>query len=239
MKYKVFKIHHSRGKSDTNFYQEQSILNGAYKSLKVLRVSMVTDLTKTINTQRKKIPKQNNKKLKVNAKRNSVQLMNSVNVSNLSNLSSDSNSEDTTSDKIMTLLERVLLFKKELDHYFFNDRIYLIKFHLNNISSIIIKSISNLQEELIKDCPSLNSSHIVRLLGNFADVISTFIDTKPEEFYREIKDAILNQLEKNRVQIKDLFEKIEHICNISVESEKDDTSFSIEHYELYQGSDEK
>ena len=53
MKYKVFKIHNSRGKSDTNFYQEQSILNGAYKSLKVLRVSMVTDLTKSINTQRK------------------------------------------------------------------------------------------------------------------------------------------------------------------------------------------
>ena len=239
MKYKVFKIHHSRGKSDTNFYQEQSILNGAYKSLKVLRVSMVTDLTKTLNTQRKKIPKQNNKKLKVNAKRNSVQLMNSVNVSNLSNLSSDSNSEESTSDKIMTLLERILLFKQELDYYFFDERINLIKFHLNNISSIIIKSISNLQEELIKDCPSLKSSHIVRLLGNISDVIGTFIDTKPEEFYREIKDAILNQLEKNRVQIKDLFEKIEHICNISVESEKDDTSFSIEHYELYQGSDEK
>ena len=238
MKYKVFKIHHSRGKSDTNFYQEQSILNGAYKSLKVLRVSMLTDLTKSINTQRKKITKQNNKKLKVNAKRNSVQI-NSLNVSNLSNLSSDSNSEDSTSEKILTLLERVLLFKQELDHYFFEDRINLIKFHLNNISSIIIKSISNLQEEIIKDCPSLKSCHIVRLLGNFSEVISTFIETKPEEFYREIKDAILNQLEKNRVQIKELFEKIEHICNISVESEKDDTSFSIEHYELYQGSDEK
>ena len=239
MKYKVFKIHHSRGKSDTNFYQEQSILNGAYKSLKVLRVSMVTDLTKSINTQRKKTSKQTHKKLKVNAKRNSVQLMNSLNVSNLSNLSSDSNRDDSTSDKIMTLLERVLLFKQELDEYFFENRINLIKFHLNNISSIIIKSISNLQEELIKDCPSLKSSHIIRLLGNFSDVIGTFIETKPEEFYREIKDAILNQLEKNKVQIKDLFEKIEHICNISVESEKDDTSFSIEHYELYQGSDEK
>lgn len=165
--------------------------------------------------------------------------MNSLNVSNLSNLSSDSNRDDSTSDKIMTLLERVLLFKQELDEYFFENRINLIKFHLNNISSIIIKSISNLQEELIKDCPSLKSSHIIRLLGNFSDVIGTFIETKPEEFYREIKDAILNQLEKNKVQIKDLFEKIEHICNISVESEKDDTSFSIEHYELYQGSDEK
>ena len=45
MDYKLYKIHHSRGKSDTNFYQEQNILNGAYSSLNVLRVSIVSDLT--------------------------------------------------------------------------------------------------------------------------------------------------------------------------------------------------
>ena len=44
MNYKMYKIHHSRGKSDTNFYQEQTLLNGAYSSLKVLRVSVVNDL---------------------------------------------------------------------------------------------------------------------------------------------------------------------------------------------------
>ena len=43
----MYKIHHSRGKSDTNFYQEQNLLNGAYSSLKVLRVSVVSDLEKT------------------------------------------------------------------------------------------------------------------------------------------------------------------------------------------------
>ena len=45
MDYKLYKIHHSRGKSDTNFYQEQNILNGAYSSLNVLRVSLVSELT--------------------------------------------------------------------------------------------------------------------------------------------------------------------------------------------------
>ena len=44
MNYKMSKIRHSRGKSDTNFYQEKTILNGAYSSLKVLRVSVVNDL---------------------------------------------------------------------------------------------------------------------------------------------------------------------------------------------------
>jgi hypothetical protein len=55
MDYKPYKIHHSRGKSDTNFYQEQNILNGAYSGLNVLRVSIVSDLTYT--SFRKKIRK--------------------------------------------------------------------------------------------------------------------------------------------------------------------------------------
>ena len=54
MDYKLYKIHHSRGKSDTNFYQEQTILNGAYSSLKVLRVSIVSDLTSTSYRKKKK-----------------------------------------------------------------------------------------------------------------------------------------------------------------------------------------
>ena len=45
MDYKQYKFHHSRGKSDTNFYEEQNILNGAYSGLNVLRVSIVSDLT--------------------------------------------------------------------------------------------------------------------------------------------------------------------------------------------------
>ena len=52
MDYKLYKIHHSRGKSDTNFYQEQNILNGAYSSLKVLRVSMVNDLAYTYKSRK-------------------------------------------------------------------------------------------------------------------------------------------------------------------------------------------
>ena len=54
MDYKLYKIHHSRGKSDTNFFQEQTILNGAYSSLKVLRVSIVSDLTSSSYRKNKK-----------------------------------------------------------------------------------------------------------------------------------------------------------------------------------------
>ena len=43
----MYQKHHSHSKSDTNFYEEQSLLNGAHHSLKVLRVSIVTDLEKS------------------------------------------------------------------------------------------------------------------------------------------------------------------------------------------------
>ena len=236
MNYTNFKIHHSRGKSDTNFYQEQTILNGAYSGLKVLRVSIVSDLTHPSVSQKKKLK---NLTKKSHSKENKHDQTKKDNASNISNSSNESNSNDSVGERILTLVERVLLFKQELDDYFFENKIHLLKFHLNNISSIIIKHISNIQNELIKECPILKTSHIVKILGNFSDVISTFMETKPQDLYREIKDAILNQWEKNRIKIKELFEKIEQNCNISSESGKEDMSLSLEHYEIFQGLDDK
>ena len=237
MNYKMYKIHHSRGKSDTNFYQEQTVLNGAYSSLKVLRVSIVNDLAYTSISNKKKQRRISIKNNAKDSKKSKFQIVN--NISNTSNISNDSNSDESNGDRISTLIERVFLFKKELDSYFFDNRLNLMKFHLNNISAIILKNISDLKDEIIKDCPILKNSHIVKILGNFSEIISTFIETKPQDFYREIKDAILNQWEKNRIKIKELYEKIEKNCNISVESEKDDTTFSMDNYEIYRGiSDE-
>ena len=226
MDYKLYKIHHSRGKSDTNFYQEQNILNGAYSSLDVLRVSLVSELTY--------LP------IRKKAKKSSRNVI-------LSTKSSDTKEKEKKDEeeikqeeiaeingkKILNLIERVLLFKQELDVYFFENKIHLLKFHLNVLSSIIIKNISDMQQELINAYPVLRTSNIVRLLGNFADIMSTFKDTKTQDFYREIKDTILDTWERNRIQIKNLFEKIEKNCNVKVDNEKEVYNFSIEHYELY------
>ena len=229
MDYKLYKIHHSRGKSDTNFYQEQTILNGAYSSLKVLRVSIVSDLTST--SYRK------------NKKRLSKQAIEA----NKSNSESEEEKEkgESCSDKMLTLIERVLLFKQELDEYFFGNKIHLLKFHLNNISSIMIKHISNMQKELITAYPILKTSNVYRILNNFADIMSTFKETKPQDFYREIKDTILDAWGKNRIQINELFEKIEKYCNVDKNKEEqkvkdkeiDEFNFFIAHYELYNDED--
>ena len=192
MDYKLYKIHHSRSKSDTNFYQEQNILNGAYSGLNVLRVSIVSDLTYT--SFRKKIRK-STKNLNYN-KSNSA-----------SEEEKEKEENENSGKKLLTLIERILLFKQELDEYFFGNKIHLLKFYLNSISSIIIKNISDMQNELINAYPILRTSNIVRLLGNFSDVICIFRDTRPQDFYREIKDTILDTWEKNQIQIKELWKK--------------------------------
>ena len=234
MNYKMYQIHHSRGKSDTNFYQEQTILNGAYSSLKVLRVSIVNDLAyPTIN--------QKHKKNIYNKKYLSKQLVNKSsnknNKNNSINSDYDSNSNEPIGGKILNLIEKVLLFKQELDNYFFENKIHLLTFHLNNICSIIIKNISDLQNEIIRDCPILKNSHIIKLLGNFSDVISTFMETKPQDLYREIKDAIINEWEKTRIKINEIFEKIEKLFNIKSKNEKYENNFSMDQYDLYQGGE--
>ena len=214
MNYKMYKIHHSRGKSDTNFYQEQTLLNGAYSSLKVLRVSVVNDLESTNKPNIKRsLTRQNFKD-----KNNKINKMSSdiINENRASNIG----------DGLLTLIERILLFKQELDSYFFENKLQCLKFHLDNISSIIIKNISDLKEELIHDHPILKTSRLIKYLQNFSDVISTLIDTKPQDFYKEIKDAILIEWEKNRIYIKELFDKIEITCNNYISKDNNDLDLS-------------
>ena len=218
MDYKAYKIHHSRGKSDTDFYQDQNILNGAYSGLNVLRISFVSDLTNVSYSR----------KFKKSSKNLNINKMNSQNQEE-----KETDYEEKGDKKILNLIERILLFKQELDKYFFGNKIHFIKFHLNILSSIMIKNISDMQNELITAYPVLRTSNIVRFLGNFSDIISTFRDTKPQDFYREIKDTILNAWEKTQIHIKQLFDKIEKFCNVNIESEKEEFNFSIEHYELY------
>ena len=205
MKYQTYKIHHSRGKSDTNFYQEQLALNGAYSSLKVLRVSIVSDLEKTLYPHNKSC------NIKINSKeKNNIQNLRSDSI-NTSYSSYISNSGENGGEKMLTLIERVLLFKQELDLHFFNNKLECLKFHLNNISLIILKNIFDLKNELIKECPILKTSYFINILSNFSEIIGIFIETKPQDFYKEIKNTILNQWEKNRIKMNELFDKIEII----------------------------
>ena len=212
----MYKIHHSRGKSDTNFYQEKNLLNGAYSSLKVLRVSVVNDLE---NSKRLKIKKSLTRQ-NFNAHPNRYIKFKSLAIK-------DKRQSITDGEGILTLIKRILLFKQEFDLYFFENKLRCLKFHLNNILTIIIKVIEDFQKQLINECPILKTCSLIKYLQNFCDVISTLIDTKPEDFYKEIKDAILNQWEINRIRIKELYDKIEIKCNNCISEDLKDLDISL------------
>ena len=223
MNYKVYKIHHSRGKSDTNFFQEKTLLNGAYASLKVLRVIIVNDIEKS---KKKNSTSKNHSTKKFNS---SISITNQISMKNNQNLNSSIDFENKTpesSDVLLTLIIRVLLFKQELDTYFFNDKLRCLKFHLDTISTIISKNIADFQNELIAECPKLKNNLIIKLFSNFSDVIVSINDTKPEDFYREIKDAIIIQWQKNINKVSELFEYYKKMnpnlntSDISIESDR-------------------
>ena len=191
----MYQKHHSRSKSDTNFFQEQSLLNGAHHSLKVLRVSIVTDLEKSSHHTKK-----------TNLSRDKSKTYSDS--LNKSNSSCNSGGEDLLGDRVLILIERVLVFKQELDLYFFYNKLKPLKFNLNAIFQIWIKNISNLQNEIINDCHILRNGCLYNVLGDFSEILSTFIETNPQDFYREIKDAILDQWEKNKIRINEIFSKV-------------------------------
>ena len=204
MDYKKYMIHHSRGKSDTDFYKEKLFLNGAHSSITVLRGSIFKDIETGTGYLNKAITRKNSiDKMSKDSPNTSV--MNSYNDSLHLTLPMDDN------EIFITLLEKILLFKMELDKFFFFDKINCLKDHLNNIYKIIIKNIENIQEEIITECPQIkneNNDGIIQLLTNFSDIINVFIETKPQDCYREIKDVLLNQWSSNHQKIRDYYDSI-------------------------------
>ena len=118
--------------------------------------------------------------------------------------------EQNKSEKILilSLLEKVLIFKRELDHYFFNEKLKCLKFHLDNLIMIIKKQIKNLKKELIREFPLLKQHKIIQILNNYIDVIDSFLETRPHYFYREVKDVFLNQLDQNRIDMNNEYLEI-------------------------------
>lgn len=207
MNYNEYKIHHSRGKSDTNFHQERKILEGAHAGITNLRDSIFKDLEKSQNYDlyhrksdfqemtQKKMKKFQRKFLDINYsyKKENTQII-----------------ETSKSEKvlILSLLEKVLIFKRELDHYFFHEKLKCLKFHLDNIIMIIKKLIQNLKKELIRDFPLLKEHKIIQILNNYIDVSNSFLETRPHYFYREVKDVFLNQLDQNRIDMNNEYLEI-------------------------------
>ena len=190
----MYKSKHTKSKSDTDFHENKYIIDDISGSLKVFQ----NNLLKNIKTNRKNIKKKKVEKAKL------VRALSII------------NKNEKQSIYILGF-EKILLFKKQLDAFFFEKKLPLIKLHLDNTLHIIKKKIDELKEKLIKECPILFNSVLIDKLNEFNEVIKSLIETKPQEFYKEVKFVILEQFEKIRLEIFELLENLEDANNDNIE----------------------
>ena len=186
----MYKSKHTKSKSDTDFHENKNIIDDISGSLKIFQ----NNLLKNNKTVRKSV--------KTKKKENAI-FVRALSVIN----------KNEQESLFITGFEKILLFKKQLDTFFFEKKLPLIKLNLDNSLQIIKKKIDELKEKLIKECPILFNSVLIDKLNEFNEVIKSLIETKPQEFYKEVKFAILAQFEKIRLEIFELLENLEDSNN--------------------------
>ena len=89
-----------------------------------------------------------------------------------------------TDSQFIFILEKILIFKKQIDTFFFREKLPTKKFDLDNMLTIINKKLDDLKDNLIKECPILSKSVLIDKLNEFGKVIKSLIETKPQNFTR-------------------------------------------------------
>ena len=178
---------HIRGKSDTDFFQDKVYLDNIHYNVKSYKTPIDNlgnnDLDNPI------INPQKNKKRFV--KRYSVDYIPNV---KLTNIEVDFNK----------FLIQVLLFKKHFDYRVIQTFITSQKEYLDIIIKIMRELIKKFKQNYYNG-DSLNvekdDTELIQKIDKFDNVLETMIETKPEDYYREIKNMILNEFEKSRYEI--------------------------------------
>ena len=181
----MYKSLHTKSKSDTDFHGSKIINDGISKSWKIFQNNISKDL-KSNQKNEKKEKRENTKIIRKYTEQIKGQ-------------------EECL---FISVFEKILLFKKQIDTYFFRNKLPAIKFDLDNSLQIIKKKLDDLNSKLIKECPILSKSVLIDKLTEFSDVIKILIDTKPQEFYKEVKFVILSKFEKIRLEIFELLENL-------------------------------
>ena len=242
-----FKIHHQRGKSDTNYFEIKENLDSANIGLQKLRASIFSDLKNSFKTSRKssfinlesnspsnrknvhyqtvidksemKIPtpseKSSNSDCQSPAFRKNVHSKTVINKveRKISDIEKSHNQEEE-SEFFILVFEKVLLFKREFDKRVFVGKIKNLKSYCDDILSLIQVNIADLRNELIKECPMIVENKIISLLNKLIEVIASFIETKPQFLYREVKDAIIDRWVNIKREIFNILKDIEESKNV-------------------------
>ena len=175
----MYKSGHTKSKSDTDFFSNKMIAD------EISGIICRYDNPQPKEVNFRKIKKQKSLQKKI------------------------TNSWQRRKNSFMYIFLKILLFKKHLDYYFFDKKIPLIKLDLDNILMIINKKLEELKSKLISECPILSKSVLIEKLNEFNEIILSLIETRPQEFYKQVKLVILSHLEQIRLEI---FELLENLC---------------------------
>ena len=188
----IFPFIHVRGRSDTDFYSEKTLLDSVNSSIDIFKDSF---------SQKKYINKRNNI--------NNRSLF--LKIENRYNLPTNKNKLVITknrNDDLFSIFKKVFLFKKQLDQFFFKYKIKNQKYQTDNEIQMISKVLKEYKNSLISSNQKIEKSPLIEKLKYYSDVVTSILETKPEEYYKEIKVAIVEQLQKNGTEIIKYLEKI-------------------------------
>jgi len=199
----MYKSGHTKSKSDTDFYSNKEIVDEISGIINRYKNPPINIISK------KQIKRQKSLKRKI------------------------TNSWQRKKTSFMAILLQILLFKKYLDYYFFERKIPLIKLDLDNILIIISKKIEELKNKLINECQILSKSVLIEKLNEFNEIILSLIETKPQEFYKQVKLVILSHFEQIRLEIFELLANLDdnsqnnnHINTQDISKIKKDVTFN-------------
>ncbi len=188
---------HVRGKSDTDFYTDKTYLDNIHYNMLSYKKpfeenTLDPDLEiKTINSGR------NKKKFGVKRFSNPVYTSN-FQISDIE-------------EEFNQFIIKVLLFKKHFDDEVIEGFITSQKVYLDTKVLIMRELIKKFKknydngDNLILSSQLISNKNqdyeLIEKINKFDNVLVTLIETKPKDYYREVKNMILNEFEKNRYAI--------------------------------------
>ena len=188
---------HIRGKSDTEFYIDKKYLDNIHYNMKVYKKTnpeevLFSDVESTTYNQGK------NKKNSA-LKRFSEEYPSNIQIYDIE-------------EEFNQFLIKFLLFKKNFDEDVFDRYISSQKNYLDTILIIMRALIKKFKKNYEKgDNLNLNSrssnikddddKELIKKIDKFDNVIQTMYEIQPKDYYREVKNMILNEFEKSRYQI--------------------------------------
>ena len=178
---------HIRGKSDTDFFTDKRYLDNIHYNIK----SFKSPIQKKNKNEVDSLNGNGLKIKKKSVKRYSVDFIPNVQYINIE-------------EDFNEFLIKVLLFKKHFDYKVIQNFIRSEKTFLDTIIEIIRELIRRFKQNY-EDRDNLNINdddiELLNKFDKFDNVLEAMIETRPEEFYREVKNMILNEFEKSRYEI--------------------------------------